>query len=446
MNEQAIRFRIGIFVLGALLLLGVLIVLFGGFPNYFRAGTGYTVVFSTAPGVSPGTPVRRSGVKIGEVRHVTLDNDTGKVHVAISVDPAFTLRRSDLPTLVMGLLGGDATIDFLPPEGKAVDPRPVEAGGTLEGVTQTDTASVLQKAGEVMPPAKEAMEEMRKVFRQFDKMAPLMEETLKEYRELGKATREMVPELRKTNDEVRELAKSSRQSIPELKKTNEELQVTARSWGKVAERMDLLLQTNEDKIVKALDRLEDTLKRISATFSDENQRYLNETLRNVKVSSDKLDSVVRNTDEMLKETRMTLKRVNDSLARSDEVLANMQKATRPMAERSETILKNIEESTDKLNRLLGDSRDLMHAISRNDGTLQRLLTDPSLYKNLDDMACQVSRMMPRLDRILRDAEIFADKIARHPESLGIGGVVRPGTGLKEPPTVLPWKPGPSHVP
>jgi phospholipid/cholesterol/gamma-HCH transport system substrate-binding protein len=444
MNEQAIRFRVGIFVLGALLLLAVLIVLFGGFPAFFRGGNAYTVVLSTAPGVSPGTPVRRSGVKIGEVRKVELDNDTGKVRVDITIDPAFTLRQSDQPTLVQGLLGGDTSIDFLPPEGKAPDPRPVAPGSTLEGVTQADTASVLQKAGEVMPPAKEAMEEMRKVFRQFDKMAPLMEETLKEYRELGKATREMVPELRKTNDEVRELAKSSRQSIPELKKTNEELQVTARSWGKVAERMDLLLQTNEDKIVKALDRLEETLKRISATFSDENQRYLNETLRNVKVSSDKLDSVVRNTDEMLKETRTTLKRVNDSLARSDEVLANMQKATRPMAERSDTILKNIEESTDKLNRLLGDSRDLMHALSRNDGTLQRLLTDPSLYKNLDDMACQVSRMMPRLDRILRDAEIFADKIARHPESLGIGGVVRPGTGLKEPPTVLPWKPWPGH--
>jgi hypothetical protein len=26
--------------------------------------------------------------------------------------------------------------------------------------------------------------------------------------------------------------------------------------------------------------------------------------------------------------------------------------------------------------------------------------------------------------------VFADKVARHPESLGVGGVVRPGSGLK----------------
>jgi hypothetical protein len=31
-------------------------------------------------------------------------------------------------------------------------------------------------------------------------------------------------------------------------------------------------------------------------------------------------------------------------------------------------------------------------------------------------------------------ETFADKIARHPESLGLGGVVSPSSGLKEAPS------------
>jgi phospholipid/cholesterol/gamma-HCH transport system substrate-binding protein len=51
----------------------------------------------------------------------------------------------------------------------------------------------------------------------------------------------------------------------------------------------------------------------------------------------------------------------------------------------------------------------------------------------------ITRIIPRLDRILRDMEIFADKVARHPESLGLGGVIRPGSGLKDAPTVLPWR-------
>ena len=34
-------------------------------------------------------------------------------------------------------------------------------------------------------------------------------------------------------------------------------------------------------------------------------------------------------------------------------------------------------------------------------------------------------------------EVFADKIARHPESIGLGGAVRPSAGLKDMPTPQP---------
>ena len=43
----------------------------------------------------------------------------------------------------------------------------------------------------------------------------------------------------------------------------------------------------------------------------------------------------------------------------------------------------------------------------------------------------ITKVVPRFDRILRDIEVFADKIARHPETIGIGGAVRPSAGLKE---------------
>jgi phospholipid/cholesterol/gamma-HCH transport system substrate-binding protein len=46
--------------------------------------------------------------------------------------------------------------------------------------------------------------------------------------------------------------------------------------------------------------------------------------------------------------------------------------------------------------------------------------------------------MPRLDRILKDFETFADKLARHPELLGVRGAVKPSAGLKEPPP--PYQP------
>src|SRR5580658_9993195 len=106
MNEQAIRFRFGIFVLASLILLAVLTILFGGFPNYFKRTDAYTINFANAQGVTPGTPVRRSGVRIGEVSSVKLDDATGKVVVVIRIDDNYTLPRGDRPTLQQNLLGG----------------------------------------------------------------------------------------------------------------------------------------------------------------------------------------------------------------------------------------------------------------------------------------------------------------------------------------------------
>ena len=66
MNERVMRWGIGLFVLAALALLAALIVMFGSLPNYFKRVNLYTIRFVDAPGVAPGTPVRRSGVRIGE--------------------------------------------------------------------------------------------------------------------------------------------------------------------------------------------------------------------------------------------------------------------------------------------------------------------------------------------------------------------------------------------
>ena len=48
MNEQALRFRVGLFVLATVLLLAVLITLFGGVPTFIRRHDRFTVVFDDA--------------------------------------------------------------------------------------------------------------------------------------------------------------------------------------------------------------------------------------------------------------------------------------------------------------------------------------------------------------------------------------------------------------
>jgi phospholipid/cholesterol/gamma-HCH transport system substrate-binding protein len=442
MNNRAMRVWLGSFVLAALLLLAVLVTLFGGFPDLFKTMSRYTVTFDYAPGVGPGTPVRRSGIRIGEVKSVQLDNDTGKVRVHILVDAQYTLRRKDQAVLVHGLLGGDTSIDFVPREGQEQpgDGKVVEAGSTVLGVNQANVGAVVNQASALMPPAQDTLVDLGRVAQGLNRITSLMEATLREYRDLARTTRQMMPEWqgvarasREMIPELKEMLKESRKAVPSLNRTSEEVQVAAATWGSLGEHLSVFLQTNDAKLDKALDNLNKTLNNIATSFGDENRKNLTAALRNVKAGSDHLESLTKNTDDLVKESRVTLLRVNNSIGRADDVLASLQEAVKPLPQRGRGIMKNLEESAETLNKLLADMRELTRAVNINDGSLRRFLVDPTLYNNLNDAACLLTRVVPRLDRILRDTEVFADKIARHPEALGLGGVVRPSAGLKDNP-------------
>ena len=56
-----------------------------------------------------------------------------------------------------------------------------------------------------------------------------------------------------------------------------------------------------------------------------------------------------------------------------------------------------------------------------------------MYNQLVDAASNLNRTLIRAEKIAKDLEVFADKVARKPETLGIGGALRPSTGLKESP-------------
>jgi ABC-type transporter Mla subunit MlaD len=342
------------------------------------------------------------------------------VAVVVQVDKHHPPRQGDEPTLVRALIGGDASIDFVPrkADGKEGERPPLPPGTELKAAPVKDTRELLQQTSRLVPSTQETLDDIRRSIQRFEKMTPLMEETLKEYRDLARSSREMIPDLRRTNDEAL---------------------VALRNWGQLGERLNVLLRANQELLVRSLENFNDTVVRIGNVFNDENQRNLNATLRNVRTGTDNLESISKNTDALVKESRQTLQHLDKTVTRSNEVLSDLQQTTKPLAAHSDAIMRNLDESADRLNRTLADVQGLMRAINQGDGTLRRLLNDPALYQNLNEAACMLVRLMPRLDRILKDLEVFADKVARHPETLGVGGVVSPSAGLKEAPTGgTPW--------
>lgn len=461
MNDRGMRLGIGLFVLVALVLLGALIVMFGSLPSYFKRSNLYTIRFVDAPGVGPGTPVRRSGVRIGEVQDIILDDERGIVRVRVAIDPRYTLRRNEQPTLNIGLLGSDVSIDFVPvptEEGQAVDRSVLEPGSEVVGLRPANVSTLLNRASEVAPTAQDTLNEIRRSLQRLERISPLAEETLREYRDLAKDARREIPNLERTNQEYQNLAKDIRRNVPALERTNQEIQdlakdvrkalpdaqrnladigAAARNWSKLGERLDVWAQGNLENVTKALDNLNTALSRIVNAISEENVRNLNAILKNTSTASQRFNSITRNLDAVLEDSRPLPKHMNDTLSRMDAAMDDLRKTFAPYTARSDSTSRNLDESAAKLNRLLTDMSGLKNVLDQ-DGTIQRLLKDPSLYQNLNEAACLLLRSMPRFDRIVKDLETFADKLARHPELLGVRGAVRPSDGLKEPPS--PYNP------
>src|SRR5262245_26806525 len=171
-TSRAMRLRLGLVVLLTIGLLAGLIVAFGSLPNLFKRTTPYTVRFTDAPGLSEGAPVRRSGVKIGVVKRITLDEDLGIVRVAIAIDEPYTIRRSEQPTLNAGILGGDVGIDLVPrdpDEKEPMDRTPFEPGTELVGHRGTSVNALLKGASEVVPTTQQTLNEMRKSMQRIEK-------------------------------------------------------------------------------------------------------------------------------------------------------------------------------------------------------------------------------------------------------------------------------------
>lgn len=434
MNEQAIRFRVGVFVLGALILLGVLIVLFAGQPTFLRSQNEYPIVLSDATGIGPGTPVRRAGVRIGEVKRLELDDARDTVRVIIVVDTAHPPLEGDQAVVVRGLLGADAHIDLVPapgpkkmerlgaapilllvsdpPPGPPPPRQPLPPGTEIPAAPGSGPGALAQQASTLIPQTQRALEQMEKTLRDYDRLAGPLNAAIKEYSDLASASRKL---------------------LPELQKTNSRFQTMASNWDQLGQRLDRLVSANQQKLTTALDNLNSSLTRINNTFNEENQRNLAATLKNARTSSERFDTITNNTNALLQESRATIGRVNNEITRTDVVLNNLQQATAPLAEHSGAIVQNLDQGSAHFNSAMTSLQALLPPPGRSNGTLGLLLNDPSLYNNLDAAACMLDRILPRVDRMIKDLDVFADKIARHPEIIGLGGVVHPSTGLKQSP-------------
>ncbi len=207
-------------------------------------------------------------------------------------------------------------------------------------------------------------------------------------------------------------------------KTMASFEATSAEWKKVGENVNNIAETNRGNIEIVVERAAESLHQFTVTLNNANTIVGNpENQRNI-------ERAVAALPQMVEETRDTIGAVKLAVAKADQNLANLAHVTGPLAQRSHRIVTSLDSSIVKLDMLLSELNQFAKAVNSEDGSLQKFVADPELYNHLNQTAQLLSVMLRNLEPAMRDLWVFADKIARHPEVIGVGGALKGSSGLK----------------
>jgi len=322
MDNKTQNSLVGLFVLGGLVCLGILIVQFGEV-GWF---TGYVVKATFGddmPNIREGTEVTMSGVTIGRVRAVTLDEHNNPV-VTMEIDEEHKIFRNSTAEIRTPLMG-QSTIAINPPE-PPTDPYPRDSRPMLTGQVSGPLDNIID---------------------------PELMETVTE-----------------TTDQIRELAealKPAAQSFTEMveRRTIEDIE-RAREEGKV-------LPPN---LYTTVNRLHNVLAHLETVVGDPaNKENLASTLANLQQASAEAKVAVTNFVEFSQSMQV-------SAGKADALLENVNSRVDDTYAHIDRIGTKFAANLDKLSQLLDHANSAGRDIAEGDGTVGLLLRDPELYESL----------------------------------------------------------------
>lgn len=218
----------------------------------------------------------------------------------------------------------------------------------------------------------------------------------------------------------------------QLETTMASFEATSREWQLVARNINGIVQTNRgslgvvvERTAKSLDDFSVTMQRAAQTFDNANRVIGDpQTVQNLRKAFAGLPQIVTETQQTITAMRQTVTSINGNMK-------NIEGVTQPLAKHTTSIVVRLDQSLANLEALTGELRDVAQVAAKSDGSLKRFLSDPSLYDDLENSATSLAILLRNLQPVVQDMREFSDKVARHPEILGVGGALRPSSGLRD---------------
>ncbi|MBN2580594.1 MAG: MCE family protein [Pirellulales bacterium] len=358
MNERSMQIWVGLMMFVTLIALCVLAWMFGTLPTWIGGGE-YTiyVTFEQAPGVSVGTPVRKSGILIGRVTDVRFAPDGSSIVVTAEIKNKWRIFRNEVCRVQTSLLG-DAVLEFLRSTSGEPPGEPIRNGAHLSGIFIPDP-----------------------------------------------------------NQLVANIQSDFKNTIASVSQTSSGLRTASEDLSVTLKKLSLILDDNREGIRKAIEQTNTLLGDTREIVGDEaTRRQLRESIRQLP--------------EMIQDTHETIRLLNETVARVDKNLKNIEGFTEPLGEHGQVLIANLDRGTARLDQLVNEMLRFSRSLNSSEGTVGQLIHNPELYQRMTRAARNLDEISRQLRPILNDARVFSDKIARHPELLGVRGAVKGSVGVK----------------
>ena len=220
-----------------------------------------------------------------------------------------------------------------------------------------------------------------------------------------------------------------------MSQTVDSFNATSREWGKVAVNLNNLLETNHGNLNLVVERAAESLQDFSAAMKSANKTFSQaQSLIGNPIYQENLRKTLEAMPLLVMETRQTIAAVKQTVQKVDQNLSNLNDVTKPLARYTTSIVTRLDNTMANFESLSRELNDFAQLVNKKDGSIQRFVSDPQLYQNLNRSAESLAVLLKNLEPILRDVRIFSDKVARHPELMGVSGAFKGSSGLKDPPT------------
>ncbi|MFP6573505.1 MAG: MlaD family protein [Pirellulaceae bacterium] len=395
MDERVLQFRVGMVVLTASIVTAILIVMFGAVPDFTGSYYLLNIEFPAAPGVGKNSPVLKSGVPIGRVTHVDLQEDGG-VLLKLRVQSRYKLKQSEICRIRIGsMVTGDAVLEFVASNRKQLLQRfDQNRDGHLDREEVSKTAELLQD-GDYLRTGMVAEDPLQIIMNMEQKMGD-------------------------TFDSIEHAGAG-------IEKAADDFAMLMRNLNEFLGSNDGQLQGILTKTEVALDNFGKAMGLVSDLAGDPQfQESLKQTLRDMPALFEQAKLTVT-------EARKAM-RSFETMSQSATVnLNNLQHLTGPLKQHGPGLAEDLVHTINSMDQLFTQLSSFSRSLNSQEGSLGKLVHDPMLFQQLNSAAHNINEASRRLRPIMEDLRIFSDKLATDPRQLGLKGALdnKPnGVGVK----------------